>query len=692
MYLSRYLLLLVTSPLLQAFTSCPPWAAVAAPAHCGTGHYEITQQGLFGLLSNDAIDRVAKANIFVDSSENHWAPGHLACNGNLPNPLFIWFPYTPGPYERKEHFDRVGSRDVDHDIAFRDGLQYVWSERRLFVDFLRQAQSCSQVAAALNELGRALHALQDAYSHSNYVESDKGVQAAYDAALQNVDIIPAGRPVGIMITEYDASDPAKPEAPEPNNPVSYDHCAHAKDYPGKNVDSSPAAFQAAISAAVFATQKFMLTLLANLPAADAQKLRSFAECQPCIPYIAGTSLSNCNTPRVTGEVITSGDPNDKTGPQGVGAQQYVSAATPLTYAVFFGNEPTATAPAQTVTITDPLSSLSDDFATFAFGPVSFGSQFLFPPPGTSYSTTVDLRPQTNLLVGVSAAIDLKSGQVGFKFTSLDPATGQPTTDPTAGFLPPGGNGSVFFTVMPKQGLSTGVQVQNKATVVFDLNAPINTPTWFNTLDNTPPTTRVLQLPSIESRGNFTVQWQGSDIGSGIQDYTIYVSDNQGPFAEWLTNATSNQATYIGAAGHTYGFYSIGRNLVGNVEGMKSTPDALTEVQGPTCAADVSLQAGITQGGFRYNHAAHVFTQIVTVTNYGDPLPGASLVLDNLSAATTLNGSNGATQCDAPLGSPFISIPGTLATGQSASLTLTFSDPTKAGIQYSTRVLAGNGQQ
>ena len=47
-----------------------------------------------------------------------------------------------------------------------------------------------------------------------------------------------------------------------------------------------------------------------------------------------------------------------------------------------------------------------------------------------------------------------------KGPSLDPATGRPPTDPLLGFLPPNhvppeGEGSVLFTVMPKSGLSTG---------------------------------------------------------------------------------------------------------------------------------------------------------------------------------------------------------------------------------------------
>jgi hypothetical protein len=90
------------------------------------------------------------------------------------------------------------------------------------------------------------------------------------------------------------------------------------------------------------------------------------------------------------------------------------------------------------------------------------------------------------------------------------------------------------------------------------------------------TSKVSPLPPTETTNIFPVQWSGS-IGSGIQDFTIYVSDNGGPFTAWLTNTTATQATYLGVGGHTYGFYSIARDVVGNVEGGKTMPEASTIV-------------------------------------------------------------------------------------------------------------------
>ena len=49
--------------------------------------------------------------------------------------------------------------------------------------------------------------------------------------------------------------------------------------------------------------------------------------------------------------VLSHDPNDIEGPQGVGSQGYVAAGQPLPYLIEFTNEASASAPAQTVTVT-----------------------------------------------------------------------------------------------------------------------------------------------------------------------------------------------------------------------------------------------------------------------------------------------------------------------------------------------------
>jgi hypothetical protein len=230
-----------------------------------------------------------------------------------------------------------------------------------------------------------------------------------------------------------------------------------------------------------------------------------------------------------------------------------------------------------------------DLDTLSLGPIAFGDQRVVPPPGLrEFTDEVDLRPAEDLVVRIDAALDEETGVLAWRFSSVDPMTGEPPEDPSAGFLPPNvnpleGEGSVLFTVMPKAGLPTGTEVRNRASIVFDVNPPIDTPEWLNAIDNSPPASRALALAETQASPSFLVQWAGSDEGSGIRDYTVLVSEDGGPFTTWLVNTRATSGTFTGQAGKTYGFYSLARDQTGNVEGAPAAADAATRVE--ACSGD-----------------------------------------------------------------------------------------------------------
>jgi hypothetical protein len=294
-----------------------------------------------------------------------------------------------------------------------------------------------------------------------------------------------------------------------------------------------------------------------------------------------------NKQKKPGTGVGAEDPNDKSGPVGFGAKQYVAGGKALTYDVAFENEAKATAPAAAVIVTDQLDPARVNLSSLALGPISFGTNVINPPSGTtSYSTIYTPPNVTTYQVRVQGSLDTTKGLLTWTFQTIDPSTHLPPTDPTIGFLPPDadgveGQGAVVFTVLPRAGQSTGTQFANKASVVFDANAPIETPTWVNTLDVTPPTSKVYSLPATErakdGKATFKVSWAGSDNGSGIASYTVYVSDNDGPFKAWQTNTKLTSASYTGGADHSYGFYSIATDNVGNVEHAKDAAGTSTSV-------------------------------------------------------------------------------------------------------------------
>jgi hypothetical protein len=283
----------------------------------------------------------------------------------------------------------------------------------------------------------------------------------------------------------------------------------------------------------------------------------------------------------TVHVVFARDPNEKDGSQGAGTPQYVSGKEPLRYVISFENLATATAPAQSVVVTDQLDTSKVDLSTLSLGAFNFSSYGAAPLPGlTSYSADLDLRPATNLIARVNAQLDKNTGLLTWRFTSIDPATGQPTTNPLAGFLPPDknapeGQGSVTFSVMPKPNLATGTEIRNKARIVFDANAPIDTNEYLNTIDNSLPASHVIPLASNQSSIVFNVRWAGQDTGSGIQSYDIYVSENGGSFTPWLSNTSATSAMFIGLPGKTYSFYSVAHDGAANLEAAKTLGETMT---------------------------------------------------------------------------------------------------------------------
>jgi hypothetical protein len=294
---------------------------------------------------------------------------------------------------------------------------------------------------------------------------------------------------------------------------------------------------------------------------------------------------------------TSFDPNEKAGPSGATAAHFVLGESPLVYTVQFENLETATASAQEVVVTDQLDVQTMDLDTLSLGPISFGGDTTpVPAPGVQqYTAGVDLRPDENLIVTIVAGLDKATGVLTWRFTSIDPTTGQFTEDPAAGFLPPNvtppeGEGSVVFTVQPKPGLATDTQICNHATIVFDVNTAIETPEWCNRIDVDSPVSAVDPMVAGCS-GGLSLHWSGSDAGAGLDTFTIYVSEDGAPPIAWLTDTTETSGVYPGQPGKTYAFHSIAIDNVGNVEGPPASPDVVVTPAMGCCTTSIECADG-----------------------------------------------------------------------------------------------------
>jgi len=121
-------------------------------------------------------------------------------------------------------------------------------------------------------------------------------------------------------------------------------------------------------------------------------------------------------------------------------------------------------------------------------------------------------------------------------------------------------------------------ITNQATIVFDINAPLDTNPTTNTVDARAP-----QAPSPPCRVADGHQLHPRLVrhrrsrASGVSSYDVYVSRQWRAWVVWLSNTTTNSATFSGQPGHYYYFYSRAQDNAGNVEPAPATFQAQTFV-------------------------------------------------------------------------------------------------------------------
>jgi hypothetical protein len=230
-------------------------------------------------------------------------------------------------------------------------------------------------------------------------------------------------------------------------------------------------------------------------------------------------------------IFRPADPNEKVGTFGAGPpDHFIRSGDEVTYTVFFENKPEATAPAQEVFITDDLDS-DLDWSTLRFGEIAFGDKTVVALAGKRSGFTSVMKD--GYRVDIEALFDLGSGRIHWIFRTLDPKTGEWPEDPLAGFLPPNdpatgsGEGHVTFTIKTKEGLADGTEITNKADIVFDTEAKIETNTWKNIINsqvvvNVPPVANAgedITIYSKDTAGTFIVGAAGDEDPDDILNYT-----------------------------------------------------------------------------------------------------------------------------------------------------------------------------
>ena len=197
--LAAGMLLLLFAPLAGAFNSVPPGSSV---------HDEITAAATEAGFSDRATKALQQAVREPDYQESELDPE--ATDVDRVD--------ATDAYRAEHHCDRSpGTSDAD---AFNATMAYIQEQRGV-----AGSKSATDPDGAIAALGRALHALQDCYSHSNIVDLPQQQKAYRESFFTGNGSVP-----GLRLVSYEpgADDPERPEGDD------YSHGPYAKDSAEKN--------------------------------------------------------------------------------------------------------------------------------------------------------------------------------------------------------------------------------------------------------------------------------------------------------------------------------------------------------------------------------------------------------------------------------------------------------------------------
>ena len=321
------------------------------------------------------------------------------------------------------------------------------------------------------------------------------------------------------------------------------------------------------------------------------------------------------------------DPNDIYGYLAESGSKFIAdSVEKVNYTIEFENDTTfAMASAHTIVIRDTLDNRFFDLNSFLPTGIKLGGQDVFLGEAdvtikngkTSFIKTIDVRPAINAIAQVEGAYTQQTGIAEWRFTSLDPMTMEPTDDLMQGILPvnydgTSGIGEVSFEIGMKQGKADGTEIDNRASIVFDYEDAILTPTWTNIVDGTAPVSRVSNV-ELASDTIATVSIHATDKLSGPWRYDVYVQYGQG--AAWWKAAENIPADSVAMVkiydGIDHGFCTVLTDMAGNVEQKAMTREATLNLgtaqgdvngDGTVNVADIAVVVNVMTGTTSNSHA------------------------------------------------------------------------------------------
>lgn len=273
------------------------------------------------------------------------------------------------------------------------------------------------------------------------------------------------------------------------------------------------------------------------------------------------------------------DPNDIYGYLSQAGSKFITdSVAKVNYTIEFENDTAfATAAAHSIVIKDTLDKKYFVLEEFMPIGVRIGDREVFLKETevktqndvTSFVKTIDMRPEINAIAQVDGTFNSLTGIAQWTFQSLDPMTMEPTNDLMQGILPvnfdgTSGIGEVMFEIGVKQGKADGAEIKNRASIVFDFEDAIITPTWTNIVDAVAPSS-VIDNSWMVNDSTLRITAEAFDARSGVWKYEWYVQ--AGENAPWWKEGETDSLSfdYHIYEGIDYGFCVVATDSAGNVE-------------------------------------------------------------------------------------------------------------------------------
>lgn len=316
------------------------------------------------------------------------------------------------------------------------------------------------------------------------------------------------------------------------------------------------------------------------------------------------------------EIWAPGDPNDIFGYKAPSDSKAVAKGiTEGYYTIEFENDPElANAAAHKIVVKDTLDSKTFDLSTFEPTSIKIGNVETKINKETRFPFTVDLRPRINVIGQVNLDYDKEKGIATWTITSLDPMKMEETNDAMQGVLPVNvdgnGQGEIAFNIRFRDNLDQGTEIANRASIVFDNEKPIMTPTWVNIVDKIAPTSHVSAC-EIKNDTTVTLNFESDDELSGVWKYDVYVQ--YGKDASWkhagsaAVDSTFDVRIYEGI---NHGFYVVATDSAGNVEAKEAAREYTLDLFEPTEGSELALE--LAEGWNWISHNLNTSVDVATV--------------------------------------------------------------------------------